>query len=48
MANGFVGGGWYMKLRNPFKPKTVKIRPSKYLAVMDATFIRRLLSPLKI
>ena len=23
------GGGWWMKLRNPFSPKTVKISPSR-------------------
>ena len=28
-ASGFVGGGWWIKLRKPFNPKTVNIRPSK-------------------
>jgi hypothetical protein len=29
IASGFDGGGWWMKLRNPFRPKTVNISPSR-------------------
>jgi hypothetical protein len=28
-ANGFVGGGWWMKFRKPFSPKTVNKIPSR-------------------
>jgi hypothetical protein len=33
-----------MKLRKPFRPKTVKIIPSKYRAMVEAIFIELLLT----
>ena len=33
------GGGWGMKWRNPFSPKTRNIRPSRLRAISVAIFI---------
>src|SRR5215467_14708564 len=33
------GGGMGMKFRNPFRPKTRKIRPARYRAIVDAVLM---------
>src|SRR5580692_10798838 len=38
-----LGGGSGMKRRKPFRPKTRKITPARYRAIVDAVFIRDLL-----
>src|ERR1700751_1060689 len=38
-----LGGGSGMKCRKPFRPKTRKITPDRYRAIVDAVFITDLL-----
>ena len=38
-----LGGGSGMKCRKPFRPKTRKITPARYRAIVDAVFITVLL-----
>src|ERR1700676_1152773 len=38
-----LGGGSGMKCRKPFRPKTRKITPARYRAIVDAVFIQVLL-----
>jgi hypothetical protein len=37
------GGGRGMKFRKPFRPKTRKITPARYRAIVEAILISRLL-----
>ena len=42
-ASGLDGGGWGMKCKNPLRPKTKKMSPTKWRATVDAAFVASLL-----